>query len=123
MDKKEETELMESYKITSSIGDVIAILDSAPIQLDLMPDRNLVQFTNRIPIAHLAIERGLKGLLKRAGGAHEETHALGKLLENLKAVDVDSTDFIAAAFEDAVKFYGYNPNRTGFEQFREHLNN
>ena len=118
MVESEENQLMETYKIRDSIEDVIAILDSAPIQHDLMPERNLVQLTNRIPIAHLAIERGIKGLIKRVHGNQEDTHSLGKLYVTLKEVDSYSANFLATAFDDAVNFYGYNPNRSGFEQFK-----
>ena len=118
MDGLEETRLMEAYKIRNSIEDVIAILDSAPIQPDLAPERNLVQLTNRIPIAHLAIERGLKAIIKRANGNQEEIHSLGALYETLKRVDSGSANLLAEAFDDAVNFFGYNPNRSGFEQFR-----
>lgn len=118
MVEPEQNQLMERYKVQDSIEDVLAILDSAQIQPDLMPERNLVQLTNRIPIAHLAIERGMKGLIKMAGGGQEETHSLGKLYDILKEVEIDSAEFLATAFEDAVSFYGYNPKRSGFEQFQ-----
>ena len=118
MNDEKNTNLMDAYKIRDSIQDVLAILDSAPVQPDLVPERNLVQLTNRIPIAHLAIERGMKGLIKRAGGGQEETHSLGKLYDILRTIDIDSANFLAIAFEDAVNLYGYNPNRSGFEQFR-----
>ncbi|MCY4366427.1 MAG: hypothetical protein OXE17_09420 [Chloroflexi bacterium] len=118
MDDEKVTNLMDAYIIENSIEDVLTILDSAPIQLDLMPERNLVQLTNRIPVAHLAIERGMKGLLKRVEGGQEETHSLGNLYSSIKNVDPDSADFLARAFKDAVEFYGYNPKRSGFEQFK-----
>ena len=56
---------MERYKIQESIADVISILDSAPMHRDLLPEKMIVQLTNRMPIAHLAIERGLKALVRR----------------------------------------------------------
>ncbi len=118
MDDEKVTNLMDAYIIENSIKDVLAILDSAPIQPDLLPERNLVQLTNRIPIAHLAIERGIKGLINRAGGGQEETHSLGKLYDILKIIDTNSAEFLATAFEDAVSFYGYNPKRSGFEHFQ-----
>ena len=118
MVQSEENQLLEAYKIQDSIEDVLAILDSGPIQPDLMPERNLVQITNRIPIAHLAIERGMKGLIKRAGGGQDETHSLGKLYDTLRILDHDSAEFLTVAFDDSVNFYGYNPNRAGFEHFK-----
>ena len=56
---------MKQYKIEESIRDVIRILDLAPIQVDMIGEKNLAQLTNRVPIAHLAIERGLKALISQ----------------------------------------------------------
>ena len=108
----------ERYKIQKSIEDVIGILDSAPIQPDLIPDTNIVQLTNRIPIAHLAIERGLKSLISVAGGTAEQTHSLNRLHSVLRSCDGDCADFLSGAFDDAVEFFGYNVNAKGFTQFR-----
>lgn len=107
----------ERYKIQKSIEDVIGILDSAPIQPDLIAETNIVQLTNRVPIAHLAIERGLKTLITAAGGSKEKTHSLNKLYRVLQSCDSDSADFLFEAFDDAVTFFGYNVNARGFTQF------
>ena len=109
---------MERYKIQESIADAISILDSAPIHRDLLPDKMTVQLTNRMPIAHLAIERGLKALIADACGKTARTHALDKLYRDLKEYNKDSADFLAEAFEDAVRFFGCNVNVKGFEHFR-----
>ena len=109
---------IEQYKIEESIRDVIGILDSAPIQNDMIEERNIVQLTNRAPIAHLAIERGMKALIKQAGGVIDHTHSLHKLYLELMKYDLDCTDYLSEAFEDAVKFFGYNFNVKGFGQFR-----
>ena len=111
-------DMMEQYKIRKSIEDVIGILDSAPIRPDMIQEVNYVQLTNRVPIAHLAIERGLKALISDAGGNAEETHALNRLHKDLKKSDQDSAAYLEMAFEDAVRFFGYNVNRKGFRQFR-----
>ena len=109
---------MERYNIQESIKDVIAILDSAPIHRDLIPETNLVQLTNRVPIAHLAVERGLKALIVEAGEPPAHTHGLHKLYQSLKKYDQKSADYLATAFEDAVSFFGYTVNAKGFQQFR-----
>ena len=109
---------IDRYKIEESIEDVIIILDSAPIYRNLVPETNDVQLTNRAPIAHLAIERGLKALIVEAGGPVEHTHGLHKLYRDLKECDQESADYLATAFEDAVNFFGYNVNIKGFKQFR-----
>ena len=108
---------IDRYKIEVSIKDVIIILDSAPIYRDLVPETNDVQLTNRVPIAHLAIERGLKALIVEAGGPAERTHGLDELYQDLKQHNQESAGYLATAFEDAVSFFGYNVNIKGFKQF------
>ena len=97
--------------------DVIGILDSAPIRPDMVEETNLVQLTNRAPISHLAIERGLKALISDAGGTDESIHALNKLYKDLEHRDRKSADFLAAAFQDAVQFFGYDVRAKGFRHF------
>ena len=79
-------EVMETYKIQESIRDVILILDSAPRHHDLVYETNAVYLTNRVPIAHLAIERGLKSLLYRAGNTPEQVRTLGHSLNKSLSV-------------------------------------
>ena len=109
---------MKQYKIEESIRDVIRILDLAPIQVDMIGEKNLAQLTNRVPIAHLAIERGLKALISQGGGSTECTHSLHKLYLDLGKCDHESADYLSVAFNDAVKFFGYNTNAKGVNQFR-----
>lgn len=109
---------MERYKIEGSINDVIAILDSAPMQRDMLPEANFVQLTNRIPIAHLAIERGLKALIADTGAEREDTHSLQKLYRDLQECDQVSASFLNLAFSDAVDFFEYNTNANGFRHLR-----
>ena len=109
---------MERYKIEGSIKDVIAILDSAPMQRDMVPEVNLVQLTNRAPIAHLAIERGLKALIFDATGNHERGHALLNLFELLRKADSDASEFLLVAFQDAVEFFSLNHNAEGLDHLR-----
>ncbi len=109
---------IDRYKIQASIEDVISILDSSPIQPDLIEETNIVQLTNRVPIAHLAIERGMKALITEAGRSAKCTHNLHKLYRDLKEGNQESADYLARAFEDAVRFFRYNVNTEGFKQFR-----
>ena len=111
-------ETMDRYRIQESIRDVIAILDSAPIRWDMMPDANIVQIANRTPLAHLAIERGLKALIGDRGGTPTRIHALDRLYCDLMECDDESAKYLADAFDDAVRFFRYNVNRTGFRQFQ-----
>ena len=109
---------MDRYKIQESVKDTIAILDSAPIRPNWVYETNAVQLTNRAPIAHLAIERGLKVLIDEAGGSAEKIHSLNSLLAELGKWDTSSADYLAKAFDDAVNFFGYNVNVSRFGHFR-----
>ena len=109
---------MDRYKIQKSIEDVINILDSAPMRRDLILETEIVQLTNRMPIAHLAIERGLKVLIKESGGNPENIHFLNRLLRDLRGCDKASSGFMTKAFEDTVKFFGYKVNVKGMGYLR-----
>ena len=108
---------MERYKIQGSIEDVIGILDSAPMHRDLIPETMIVQLTNRVPIAHLAIERGLKALIADVGGPTKRIHSLNELYRDLKKCDQEAAVFLAEAFKDAVEFFGYKVKAKGFGHF------
>lgn len=110
-------QFMDKYKIQASIDDSISILDSAPIRIDLIEELNIVQLANRILIAHLATERGLKALIKQSR-PYEEVHSLSKLYKDLSECSTDYADFLSRAFCDAVEFYGYNVNFKGLRHFR-----
>ena len=109
---------MERFKVEASIKDAIAILDSAPMRRDLVHDFNLVQLTNRAPIAHLATERGLKALINDPDKTRPMGHWLNKLFRYFGQRNKDSATFLAVAFQDAVIFFGYNVNINGFGHFR-----
>ena len=109
---------MERLKFQYSMKDAIAILDSAPIHRDLIPEVNLIQLTNRAHPAHLAIEKGIKARIADAGNTPDKTHGLNRLYGDLSKCDKASADFLSVAFQDAVKFFGYKVNTTGFRHFR-----
>ena len=109
---------MERYKIQDSIKDVITILDSAPIQVDMILERNLVQLTNRAPIVHLAMERGLKAIIREARGTAKRIHSLDDLYRVVKERDEESAGYLAKAFDDAVKFFGYDVNDDKFRNLQ-----
>ncbi len=107
-----ETQLAD-YKARYAIDDTLAILDSAPAKVDLHPDHMMVEITNRAAVAHLSIERGFKYLVKQAGGEVKRQHGLAPLLRRLTSCDRASADQLEASFNEAVQFFGYNPNTDG----------
>lgn len=111
-------ETMQRFTIRHSIEDVISILDNTPVKLDLVPQITSVQITNRSPVAHLAIERGIKALVKDSGGDYEKTHSLCPNFQKLMACNSCAAKFLEAAFDDAVRFYGFKPNAKGFTHLK-----
>lgn len=111
-------ETMQRFTIRHSIEDVIDILGSTPVKPDLIPQINAVQIVNRAPIAHLAIERGIKALVKEAGGTYEKNHNLRPNFQKLMACNSCAAKFLEAAFDDAVRFYGFKRNSKGFTHLK-----
>ena len=70
-----------------SLEDVINTLQSAPIQRDLVAQITVVQIMNRIPVAHLSIERAMKFLVTVSGGQFDEKHSLEGRLNELNQHD------------------------------------
>ncbi len=101
-----------------SIEDTIDILDNALIQpLDSISGS--ARLTNRISIAHLELERGLKALLHKSGkSGRSEGHHLGKLYVKLMKCNKDAANSLTEAFNNAVGFFGYDIEKEGFEHFR-----
>ena len=62
-------------------------------------------------MAHLSIERALKFLIRQQGLSFTEDHHLHRHLETLRQSESDCVNLLDLAFNDAVKFYGLNPNR------------
>ena len=117
--------------VRESISDAINILDSAPLRPSMFSQLNIMQLGNRIPVAHLAIEHGLKALIREKAdndsafevlrwlddGNKGKRHRLANLYSKLREVDDDQAKFLEEAFNDAVKFFGYNTGRNGFKHF------
>ena len=98
----------ERWNIRDSVDDAIKILDSAPVHNDLSPEYMLVRITNRAPIAHLAIERGLKFLWYQTGGHECHTHDLPLLYKRVKANDPASAAYLSCAYDETISFFRYN---------------
>jgi len=123
---------LKTFTLRESISDAIGILDSAPIRSDMFPQMYFLQIGNRIPMSHLAVELGLKGLIRETAeqaSSHEvlawledgrkgRTHSLASLYSKLREVDDERAKFLAEAFQNAVKFFGYDTKRDGFAHFR-----
>ena len=109
---------MEEFAVQFSIGDALQILDDSPLRPDIPTQTTLVQITNRVPTAHLAIERGLKFLIKKHGGEFDKHHDLHKHLRQLRKFDPSAVAFLERVFDDTTTFYGLNPNHSDLGHIR-----
>ena len=109
---------MQEFAVRFSIADALQILDDSPIRPDIVTQVTLVQISNRVPIAHLAIERGLKFLIQINGGEFEWRHDLHIHLRALRELDPSAVAFLEKAFDDTTEFYGLNPNRSDLGHVR-----
>ncbi len=110
--------LVEEFAVQFSLGDALQILDDPPLQPDTPTQTTFVQISNRVPIVHLAIERGLKFLIKKHGGEFLLHHDLHKHLRQLREFDRTEVEFLEKIFDDATEFYGLNPNHPGLGHLR-----
>ena len=85
---------MEEFAVQFSIGDALQILDDSPLHPDTLTQVTLVQITNRIPTAHLAIERGLKSLIQKNGREFKPHHNLQTHVRVLRELDPKAVAFL-----------------------------
>ena len=109
---------MEEFAVQFSLGDALQILDDSPLQPDTPTQTTFVQISNRVPTAHLAMERGLKFLIKKHGGELVHDHDLHRHLRQLREFDPSAVAFLEKTFDDTIAFYGLNPNHQGLGYIR-----
>ena len=105
---------MEEFQraaIRHSLQDVIHILENEPVQGDLIVLWPIVETMNRVSIAHLSVERGMKFLITAGEGPLIEEHDLHLQLQQMRKYDPESARFLEQAFEEAVNHYQCNPNK------------
>lgn len=82
-------------------------VEQNPITSDLMPSYNLMQVGAFVEQTHIAIEKGLKWAIVKAGGDPGNRHSLQALSEKLSALDNGRPflDYLREAFIAVRKFY------------------
>ena len=108
------TDRMERHKDEWDIKQVIRLIDSTPFRRDMVPGVNVAQIALHAHNAHLGIDRAIQSLLRYEEADYEQRHSLPYLFRRLQQVNIGAAEFLENAFDDAVRFYGYNPNRDGF---------
>ena len=109
---------MEEFAIQFSIGDALQILDDSLLQPDTPAQVTLIQMTNRMPTAHLAIERGLRFLIEKYGVKSDPHHDLHKHLRKLRGLAPSEVAYLERSFDDATVFYCLNPNQPNLGHIR-----
>ena len=117
-------EKLRSNIARNSVWDVIRMIQSAPVRSDLVPDVVINQVLNRIPLAHLTIEKSLKYRIQHSGGKISKTHDLHEQLDLLRGSSQDDAEFLDQAFDRAVSFYDIDaaaPECDHLSSLREYL--
>ena len=109
---------MEKFAVQISIGDALQILDDSPLHSGTPTRITLPQITNRIPVAHLAIERGLKFLIQENGREFKPHHNVHTHVRLLRELDAVAVTFLEKTFDDTTAFYGLNPNHPDLGHLR-----
>ncbi len=100
-----------------SVLDVIRMIESAPVIADLVPDVVDNQVLNRIPLAHITIEKSLKYRILQSGGKVEHIHDLHAQLDQLRKSSNDDAEFLDQAFNRAITFYDIDVTAPTHEHF------
>ncbi len=89
----------------NSVWDIIRMIQLAPVQSDLVPDVVINRVLNRIPLAHLTIEKSLKYRIQQSVGEYKYGHDLHKQLDLLRESAQTDAEFLDQAFARAVSYY------------------
>ena len=111
-------DIVRSFSIQQSIGEAIRKLYTPPVTVGPIHQVPIDQVTNRAPDAHLSIEVGIKALVKDSGGTYDRSHNLWPNFQKLEDCDAFAAEFLESAFNDVVRFYGFNPNAKGFTHLK-----
>ena len=109
---------VRSFSIQQSIGEAIRKLYTPPVTVGPIHQIPIDQVTRRAPDAHHSIEVGIKALAEDSGGTFVRNHNLWPNFQKLEDCDAFAAEFLEAAFNDAVRFYGFKPNAKGFTHLK-----
>ena len=95
-------------------------VEENPITPDLVPAYNAMQVGDFVEQTHIAIDKGLKWAIVKAGGRPRQTHSLQALVHDLSALDDGRKilDYLREAFIAARKFYGIDISRPEFRHIK-----
>ncbi len=108
------------FLLFRQIRNVRERVEQNPITPDLVPAYNAMQVGDFVEQTHVAIDKGLKWAIAKAGGHPRQTHSLQALLQDLGNLDNGQIilDYLREAFIAARKFYCIDISRPEFRHIK-----
>ena len=108
------------FLLFRQIRNVRERVEQNPITPDLVPAYNAMQVGEFVEQTHVAIDKGLKWAIVKAGGDYNWTHSLQALLQKLGTLDDGQMmlDCLREAFIAARKFYRIDISRPEFKHIK-----
>ena len=108
------------FLLFRQIRNVRERVEQNPIAPDLVPAYNAMQVGDFVEQTHVAIDKGLKWAIAKAGGHPRQTHSLQALVQDLSALDDGQIflDYLRECFIAARKFYRIDISRPEFRHIK-----
>ena len=108
------------FLLFRQIRNVRERVEQNPIRPDLVPAYNAMQVGDFVEQTHVAIDKGLKWAIAKAGGHPRQTHSLQALVQDLSALDDGQIflDYLRECFIAARKFYRIDISRPEFRHIK-----
>ena len=108
------------FLLFRQIRNVRERVEQNPIRPDIVPAYNAMQVGDFVEQTHVAIDKGLKLAIAKAGGQPRQTHSLQALVQDLSALDDGQIilDYLRECFIAARKFYRIDIFRPEFRHIK-----
>lgn len=108
------------FLLFRQIRNVRERVEQNPIRPDIVPAYNAMQVGDFVEQTHVAIDKGLKLAIAKAGGHPKQTHSLQALVQDLSALDDGQMilDYLRDCFVAARKFYRIDICRPEFRHIK-----
>ena len=108
------------FLLFRQIRNVRERVEQNPIRPDLVPAYNAMQVGDFVEQTHVAIDKGLKWAIAKAGGHPRQTHSLQALVQDLSALDDDQMilAYLRECFIAAREFYRIDISRPEFRHIK-----
>lgn len=108
------------FLLFRQIRNVRERIEQNPIKPDLVPAYNTMLIGDFVEQTHVAIDKGFKWAIAKAGGRPMRTHSLQDLVQDLSALDDGKPmlEYLREAFIAARKFYHIDISRPEFKHIK-----